>query len=82
MPSIGPGELILIVIAVLILFGAAKLPEIGRSIGKGIKEFKKGMKDGGDEEDKLKGKNKKGKIKKAKATKGKSTYRGERKKKK
>ena len=41
----GMGELIVILIIVLLLFGAAKLPEIARSLGKAIKEFKKAGKD-------------------------------------
>ena len=82
MPSIGPGELILIVIAVLLLFGAAKLPEIGRSIGKGIKEFKRGMKDGEEGSIKARGKSKKAKVKKGKNKKAKGVYGGKKKRKK
>lgn len=37
----GMGELVVILLIVLLLFGAAKLPEIARSIAKAIKEFKK-----------------------------------------
>ena len=36
----GPWELILILIIALVIFGPSKLPELGRSLGKGIKEFK------------------------------------------
>ncbi|MFT5207017.1 MAG: sec-independent protein translocase protein TatA [Candidatus Omnitrophota bacterium] len=36
----GMGELIVILIIILVLFGAARIPEIARSFGKGIKEFK------------------------------------------
>ena len=39
--NLGPTEIILIVIALLVLFGAKKLPEIGKSFGKGLREFKK-----------------------------------------
>jgi len=39
--SIGPTELILIFIVALLVFGPKKLPEIGRSVGKAIREFKK-----------------------------------------
>jgi sec-independent protein translocase protein TatA len=42
---IGMAELIIILLIVLLIFGAAKLPEIGRSLGKAIKEFKKGSKE-------------------------------------
>ncbi|NLZ39160.1 MAG: twin-arginine translocase TatA/TatE family subunit [Firmicutes bacterium] len=38
---IGTQELILILIVVLLLFGPQKLPEIGKALGKGIREFKK-----------------------------------------
>ncbi|HOW86097.1 MAG TPA: Sec-independent protein translocase protein TatB [Candidatus Aminicenantes bacterium] len=39
--SIGPAELILIFIIALLVFGPKKLPEIGRSVGKALREFKK-----------------------------------------
>ncbi len=39
--SIGPMELILIFVIALLVFGPKKLPEIGRSVGKAIREFKK-----------------------------------------
>jgi len=39
--SIGPAELILIFVVALLVFGPKKLPEIGRSVGKAIREFKK-----------------------------------------
>jgi len=42
---IGFPELILILVIVLLLFGAKKLPEIARSLGLGVKEFKKSVKD-------------------------------------
>ncbi len=43
--SIGPTEIILIVLALLLLFGGKKIPELAQGIGKGIKEFKKAMKE-------------------------------------
>jgi TatA/E family protein of Tat protein translocase len=39
--SIGPMELILIFVIALLVFGPKKLPEIGRSVGKALREFKK-----------------------------------------
>ena len=39
--GLGPGELILILVIVLIIFGAGKLPQIGDALGKGIRNFKK-----------------------------------------
>ncbi len=47
----GMGELIIILLIVLLLFGASRLPAIARALGRSIKEFKKGTKeidDGGD----------------------------------
>jgi sec-independent protein translocase protein TatA len=41
--GIGVQELLIILIIVLIIFGAGKLPEIGSALGKGIKNFKKSM---------------------------------------
>jgi sec-independent protein translocase protein TatA len=38
--GIGPAELIILLIVVLLLFGAKRVPEIGRSVGKGMREFK------------------------------------------
>jgi TatA/E family protein of Tat protein translocase len=40
-PSIGGTELILIVAVALIIFGPSKLPEVGRSLGKTIREFRR-----------------------------------------
>ena len=45
MPNIGPTELIIILVIVIIIFGAGKLPEIGGALGKGIKEFKSATKE-------------------------------------
>jgi TatA/E family protein of Tat protein translocase len=44
--AIGTTEWILILAAVAILFGARKIPELARSLGASVNEFKKGMKDG------------------------------------
>jgi len=43
--NLGPQELFWLFLIVLFIFGAKRIPEIGRSIGKGIQEFKRGMKD-------------------------------------
>lgn len=43
MPHIGFSELVIIMVVVLLLFGAKRIPEIAGSMGKGIKEFKKQM---------------------------------------
>ena len=47
--NIGPGELILILLILLILFGAKRLPEIGKALGKSLAEFKKGMQEAKEE---------------------------------
>ena len=41
----GMQELLIILVIILIIFGAGKLPEIGSALGKGIKNFKKTMND-------------------------------------
>lgn len=46
--GLGAGELAIILVIVLIIFGVGKLPDIGSGLGKGIRNFKKGIK--GDEE--------------------------------
>jgi len=43
--NLGATEIILIVLAILILFGAKKIPELAQGIGKGMKEFKKAVRD-------------------------------------
>lgn len=48
MPNIGWPELLLIVFALLLLFGAGRLPEISRQMGKAVQEFKKALKGGDD----------------------------------
>ncbi|MDD5496728.1 MAG: twin-arginine translocase TatA/TatE family subunit [Candidatus Omnitrophica bacterium] len=50
--GIGMQELLVILLICLLVFGAAKLPEIGRALGKTIKEFKKSVKDVGSDEEK------------------------------
>ena len=49
MPNIGPWEIAIVVILVLLIFGPKKLPELGSSLGKSIRGFKKGLKDNKDE---------------------------------
>ncbi|MBE0597002.1 MAG: twin-arginine translocase TatA/TatE family subunit [Desulfuromonadales bacterium] len=43
--GLGTTELIIILVLVLIIFGAGKLPEIGGALGKGIRSFRKGQQD-------------------------------------
>lgn len=49
MPSLGVPELMIIFLIIVVLFGASRLPQIGKGLGEGIRNFKKGMKGGADE---------------------------------
>lgn len=40
MPSVGPLEIAIVLVIVLIIFGPKRLPELGRSLGRGIREFR------------------------------------------
>jgi sec-independent protein translocase protein TatA len=44
--QVGPWEIILVLAVLLLLFGAKKLPELARSVGRSVKELRSGMKDG------------------------------------
>ncbi len=50
MPKLGMGELLVILVIVIVLFGANKLPQLGAGLGQGIRSFKKAL-GGGDEKD-------------------------------
>ena len=43
--GLGTGEIILIVVVILLLFGAKRIPDLMKSMGKGVKSFKEGMKE-------------------------------------
>jgi sec-independent protein translocase protein TatA len=45
MPSLGVPELIIIFLIIVVLFGATRLPQIGKGLGEGIRNFKRGMKE-------------------------------------
>lgn len=47
--KIGPLEVLVVIIVALVLFGPSKLPELGRSVGRTINEFKKGTQEFSDE---------------------------------
>ena len=47
----GPLELLVILLVVLLLFGGKKLPEIGRALGEGIKEFRRAIQGKNDSDD-------------------------------
>ena len=51
MPNIGPLEIVVILIIALIVFGPKRLPELGRSMGKGIREFKSSLTGDKDDDD-------------------------------
>jgi sec-independent protein translocase protein TatA len=51
MPNVGPWEIILLLLLALLLFGAKRLPEIGRSLGRGMREFKDSVSGKDDEEE-------------------------------
>lgn len=40
MPSIGPLEIVIVLVIVLVIFGPKRLPDLGRSLGTGMREFK------------------------------------------
>ena len=48
---IGTTELLLIALLIVLLFGATRLPEIGRGLGLGIRRFKKGLREGDDDDE-------------------------------
>ena len=48
--AIGPWQVVLVAVVILLLFGGKKIPELMKGLGSGIKEFKKGVKDEEDEE--------------------------------
>ena len=51
LPNVGMGELVVILLIVLLLFGAKRLPEVAKSLGKSIKSFKDGVNDLKDSND-------------------------------
>jgi sec-independent protein translocase protein TatA len=52
MPSIGPLELIVVLVIALLVFGPKKLPELGRSLGSGMREFKDSITGNSKDDDK------------------------------
>ena len=51
MGRLGLPELIVIFVILVLLFGAAKIPQLGKGLGEGIRNFKKGLRGGGDDHD-------------------------------
>ena len=52
MPNLGVPELLVILVIVIIIFGSSKLPQLGKGIGEGIRNFRKGMRGEDEAEDK------------------------------
>lgn len=50
MPNIGITELIIILVILLLLFGSTRLPQLAKGMGKSIKEFKRGVSEGEEED--------------------------------
>lgn len=46
LPQLGPMELIIALVVILLLFGAKRIPELARGLGSGVREFKAGTKEG------------------------------------
>ncbi len=51
MPNIGPLEIAIVLIVVLVVFGPRRLPDLGRSVGHGIREFKESISFRSDDEE-------------------------------
>lgn len=49
--GLGPTELIIILVIIIVLFGWNRLPQIGKGLGQGIREFKSAIRDEGDKKD-------------------------------
>jgi sec-independent protein translocase protein TatA len=52
MPHLGFQELVVILVIVVVIFGANKIPQLGKGLGEGIKNFKSAMRSGEEEPDK------------------------------
>jgi sec-independent protein translocase protein TatA len=50
MPNIGPLEIIIVLVIVLVIFGPKRLPELGRSLGTSMREFKDSVTGGKDDD--------------------------------
>jgi sec-independent protein translocase protein TatA len=60
MPNFGLGEWLIVLLIILVLFGATRVPALMKGLGKGVREFKKGV-SGEDEEEEEKDKKEEGK---------------------
>lgn len=50
-PSIGPLEIAIVLVIVLVIFGPKRLPQLGRSVGRGIRELKDSLSGSSDDDD-------------------------------
>jgi len=53
MPSIGPMELVIVLVIALLVLGPKRLPDAGRSLGRGLREFKDAIAPGAEKKDEL-----------------------------
>jgi sec-independent protein translocase protein TatA len=53
MGSLGVPELLIIFLIIVLLFGASRLPQIGKGMGEGIRNFKKGLREGEEGPDRM-----------------------------
>lgn len=51
MPQVGVFEIVIVLVIALLVFGPKRLPELGKSLGRGITEFKDGLQNIGDDDD-------------------------------
>ena len=49
--ALGPGQIVLIALAIILLFGVNKIPQLMKGVGRGIKDFKSEMNDDSEKED-------------------------------
>lgn len=68
MPNLGPLEIGAIVLVILLLFGATRLPKLGRSMGQSIRGFKKGLNEDTSDDDEVISKNEPKQIEKGEHT--------------
>ena len=58
LPNLGGGELVILLIILLLFFGARRIPELARSLGTGMREFKRGTSGEANEKDEVQGRQK------------------------
>ena len=58
LPNLGGGELVILLVIILVFFGAKRIPELARSLGIGMREFKRGTSGEANEKDEVQGRQK------------------------